>query len=651
MSSLRTLLLSSGVLMASVVLVGCPAGNYELAINVSTTQIDLGGLETQATFSASRVSSTGSMPTIAVTPSVSWLSVSPSTLTSSGPFDVKQVTVTLDRSTMPSGRNHAEIVLAASGVPRRTVYVRANTPVVAEFTADTTLALAGADIQFIDQSEDTVSPEDTTEEETGAKVLVSWLWDFGDGTQSTARNPVHQYALGGSYTVSLTASNGTDTETETKEDFITVFGENPPTAAFSGTPTTVTSGQTVAFTDESDPGSRPIAAWLWDFGDLSLGTDRFEQNPSHIYTVAGATEQYTVSLTVTSALGSDTATKAAYITVTPTKSAGGQGQGGSHEGSATPPAPTADFHAAYPWDAPFKWFLTGEEVAFVNETAGEASSYLWEFGDGLESPEEDAVHVYVAANPPGYSVRLKAAGPGGTSSVLGDDVIHVFSETELDAFVRSEDAAYEAALPASATYEGPGYATYRLEMASQCAAGLEGPEVLQHALSIGVPEQASSTALLLLAGEERISSVAEAMLGPASVSAEMVTVVLADAPGQGTDAAVAVIGIVAAMDAAQELVPGITNFILVGKDDAAWVAWLCSALDQRISGLLTAGIDPVNVQGVALPGVGSIDAYAARVQIPIEGVQAVPDLVGVAGVGTVPLGSSAGTLMVNVLAP
>jgi PKD repeat protein len=34
-----------------------------------------------------------------------------------------------------------------------------------------------------------------------------YVWNFGDGQTSTAQNPVHTYAQGGSYTVTLTVSN------------------------------------------------------------------------------------------------------------------------------------------------------------------------------------------------------------------------------------------------------------------------------------------------------------------------------------------------------------------------------------------------------------------------------------------------------------
>lgn len=40
-----------------------------------------------------------------------------------------------------------------------------------------------------------------------SQYATSWLWDFGDGTTSTAQNPSHTYLDDGGYTVTLTASN------------------------------------------------------------------------------------------------------------------------------------------------------------------------------------------------------------------------------------------------------------------------------------------------------------------------------------------------------------------------------------------------------------------------------------------------------------
>jgi len=80
----------------------------------------------------------------------------------------------------------------------------------------------------------------------------------------------------------------------------------PPVADFSGSPTSGTAPLTVNFTDLS---TNTPTSWSWDFGDTGTST---AQNPSHEYTSTG---DYTVSLTATNSVGSDTETKTNYISV------------------------------------------------------------------------------------------------------------------------------------------------------------------------------------------------------------------------------------------------------------------------------------------------------------------------------------------------
>jgi len=54
---------------------------------------------------------------------------------------------------------------------------------------------------------------------------TDWNWDFGDGETSTERNPAHVYNNTGSFTVSLTASNANETNTETKSEYINIIIE------------------------------------------------------------------------------------------------------------------------------------------------------------------------------------------------------------------------------------------------------------------------------------------------------------------------------------------------------------------------------------------------------------------------------------------
>jgi len=54
---------------------------------------------------------------------------------------------------------------------------------------------------------------------------TSWLWDFGDGSTSTLRNPVHVYTSAGSRDVRLTVSNSAGTNSLLRSGYIQV---SPP---------------------------------------------------------------------------------------------------------------------------------------------------------------------------------------------------------------------------------------------------------------------------------------------------------------------------------------------------------------------------------------------------------------------------------------
>src|SRR5207244_7745689 len=90
-------------------------------------------------------------------------------------------------------------------------------------------------------------------------------------------NLSHSYTAAGTYTVSLTATNGGGSNTATKTAYISVGTPPPPApvAAFSGTPTAGTAPLQVAFTDASTGGP---TSWSWDFGDSTGST---LESPSH----------------------------------------------------------------------------------------------------------------------------------------------------------------------------------------------------------------------------------------------------------------------------------------------------------------------------------------------------------------------------------
>jgi PKD repeat protein len=138
-----------------------------------------------------------------------WLSVSPASgSTTSG--TPSEVIVTIDSAGLTSGTVEATLCINSNdpATPRAEVPVTLTVEGVnADFTADVTSGIVPFIVQFTDQSSGPVS---------------SWSWNFGDGGTSADQNPSHTYNIPGVYTVSITVGDNGNTDTETKEAYITV---------------------------------------------------------------------------------------------------------------------------------------------------------------------------------------------------------------------------------------------------------------------------------------------------------------------------------------------------------------------------------------------------------------------------------------------
>ena len=208
-------------------------------------------------------------------------------------------------------------------------------------------------------------------------TIVEYVWDFGDGGNSTEANPTHVYTLQGNYTVTLTVVDNDDA-TVTAYTWCNV-SPRPPLANANGPYSGIT-GEPIAFSAAgSEDLDGEIVEYRWSFDD---GTGSFfEENPSHTFTEPAT---YTVSLTVTDSDGlTHTVTAECVVEL--------------------PPNVMPTSNANGPYEAYVKEAVSFSSVGSDDED-GEIVSYEWDFGDGGTSSESNPTHEFEDAGT--YTVTL-----------------------------------------------------------------------------------------------------------------------------------------------------------------------------------------------------------------------------------------------------
>jgi len=210
----------------------------------------------------------------------------------------------------------------------------------------------------------------------------TWLWNFGNSNLSPDQNPCAIYINPGTYTVSLTVSNGSGSDTKTVNAMITVFAN--PVVDFSADNALGCAPKNITFTDHTTIGDAPIVSWRWDFGD---GNTSVQQNPTNTYTNPGV---YSVTLEVRDANGCEHSKRIDnMVTILA--------------------SPDVDFtmsgsSCAFP-----------ATITFTNQTTGsQITDYFWNFGDGNTSTQENPVHTYSA--PGSYDISLMVTNAAGCSA-------------------------------------------------------------------------------------------------------------------------------------------------------------------------------------------------------------------------------------------
>ncbi|MBK9046013.1 MAG: PKD domain-containing protein [Bacteroidetes bacterium] len=210
----------------------------------------------------------------------------------------------------------------------------------------------------------------------------NYLWQFGNGNTSSLLDPTTVYLTPGQYTVTLIAINALtgDADTLVATNYINVVDD--PVVDFVATPLMGCAGNnSISFTNLSTNAT----SYIWDFGDGNFST---LTDPTHSYSSPGF---YTVKLIARNNFNcSKIEIKPAYIEIVP------------------------DIVASFTVNQQSSC-NTGTNFNFTSTTPG-ATSWFWDFGNGVTSNAPNPSYVYGAMG--SYDVTLIVTNANGCIDTL-----------------------------------------------------------------------------------------------------------------------------------------------------------------------------------------------------------------------------------------
>jgi len=224
--------------------------------------------------------------------------------------------------------------------------------------------------------------------------VLTWNWNFGDGTISNQQNVTHTFTSYGSFPVSLTVTYGAGCSGVSRTMLVQVA---KPVVHLTNLPAYGCGSLTMTPTS-ADTAVDGITSYNWNFDN---GKTSGSANPGPVTFLPGA---YNVSLTILTADGcSTTASDSVKIgTIKP-------------KAGFTESATTA---------------CTGAGVQFMDTSLGNPNQWSWDFGDGTQgSTIENPSHGF--STPGKYTVQLIAYNHGCSDTIAWPNLITVIGPVSL----------------------------------------------------------------------------------------------------------------------------------------------------------------------------------------------------------------------------
>ncbi len=227
--------------------------------------------------------------------------------------------------------------------------------------------------------------------------LLSFFWNFGDGTRGKGVRVTHHYESPGQYEASVIIEDASGQVTNSILERFMVTINHPPKAD-AGQDRIAAPREKIKFdgSESADPDGE-VVTYYWDFGDGSRAQGK---NVQHSFRQPNL---YIVTLRVEDDSGS------------PCKSGTDQCEVLIN---APPVVDIGEDRIA----------SAGEELRFSGANSGDSDgkiiSYEWNLGDGTEKTGADIAHVY--EKPGVYKVTLKITDDSGVKNRFASDTLKVF---------------------------------------------------------------------------------------------------------------------------------------------------------------------------------------------------------------------------------